>query len=318
MTRARFWFLVAGAMAAGLSWAGLAGAQVVALPPTEAAAAVPMDVAPAGPILLDPNAGPVMPVYADTTWSWQWLPEGLIYRSYLAGGREPRLSVQLVQERTQGWIADATLGGRVGLLRYGNCDLLWPEGWQLDLEGAAFPRLDWEPNRDLMSVDCRIGMPITFRRGRVEAKAAYYHLSSHLGDEFLLTNPGYPRRNYVRDAFVLGVGFRPFDDVRLYAEADWAFNTDDGARPWEFQFGAEYSPGHPSRYLGAPFVAVNSRLREEVDYSGNITVQAGWQLRGESGHLVRLGLHYLNGLSDQGQSFDRYEDQIGFGVWHDY
>jgi len=301
---------------------GQAMAQVEALPPSVSAESLPVPYttfpATGGPVLVDPNAVVEAPDYGPSGWTWQALPEGLIYRSYLAGGREPRLGVQIIREKDKHYLWDVALGGRAGLLRYGTCDPLWPEGWQLDIEGAAFPRLDMDDHRDLVSTDFRFGLPLTFRRGKGEFKLAYYHFSSHLGDEFLLSHPGYPRRNYVRDAMVLGFGLRPGENLRFYAEADWAFSEDDGAQPWEFQFGAEYSPGQPSQWYGAPFAAINSRLRQEVDYSGNLTVQAGWQWRGESGHLFRLGLHYFNGLADQGQFFDEHEEQIGFGVWYDF
>ena len=32
---------------------------------------------------------------------------------------------------------DSTLGGRVGVFRYGNTNTTDPQGWQMDLEGAA-------------------------------------------------------------------------------------------------------------------------------------------------------------------------------------
>ncbi len=44
-------------------------------------------------------------------WSFRLLPDGLIYRSYLAGGKEPRFASQWVYERDQGWLWDLTAGG---------------------------------------------------------------------------------------------------------------------------------------------------------------------------------------------------------------
>ncbi len=121
-------------------------------------------------------------------WTFQLLPEGPMYRSYLSGGKEPRLASQWVYERDWGWLWDLEAGGRVGLVRYGTSDNEWPEGYQLDLEGAAFPRLVLDNQRDLVSADFRCGVPFTWRSGPWEAKFAYYHLSSHLDDEFMLTH----------------------------------------------------------------------------------------------------------------------------------
>ncbi|MFZ5832892.1 MAG: DUF1207 domain-containing protein [Planctomycetota bacterium] len=251
-------------------------------------------------------------------YTWQLLPEGLMYRSYLAGGREPRIGSQWFYLRGYGWLWDVTLGGRVGILRYGTEDAAWPEGFQVDIEGAGMPRLDAEHQRDLVSSDFRFGVPITARRGPWEAKLAYYHLSSHLGDEWMLSHPTLDRINYVRDCVVLGLAMRPGADWRLYAEAGYAFYINGGAEPWEFQFGIEYSPTRPSGILGAPFVATNAHLREENDFGGNFAAEAGWQWRGDTGRLFRIGAHYFNGFSDQYQFFQEFEDQLGLGAWYDY
>ena len=273
---------------------------------------------PEGPILLrdQPLHVPLDP-FPQQCRSWQLMPDGLMFPAYLASGRESRFASQWVHERDRGWLWDVALGGRVGILRHGNRDPLLAQGWQIDIEGAAFPRLELE-NRDLISVDFRFGIPITARLGPLETKFAYYHLSSHLSDEFMISNPKAVRINLVRDAIVWAVAIRPHQGLRFYAEAGWAFNTDGRSKPWEFQFGAEYSPIHPTTFSGAPFFAVNGRIREEVDFGGSVTVQTGWQWRGETGRLFRLGVHYFNGKTDQYQFFEEHEEQFAFGVWYDY
>lgn len=249
-------------------------------------------------------------------WSWQLLPDGLMYKSYLAGGREPRFAIQWVHDRNEGWLWDMTAGGRVGLVRLGTDNDFWPQGYQLDLEAAAFPRLD--SNREFVSNDYRVGVPLTTRQGPFEAKFGYYHLSSHLGDEFLLSNPGFPRINYVRESLLLGMAVYLNPSLRLYSEVGYAFYIDGGAKPWEFQFGADFSPAEPTGIRGAPFFAINGHLRQENDFSGNLAVQTGWQWRSRGGHLMRLGMQYFNGMSDQYQFYNRFEEQIGAGLWYDF
>jgi hypothetical protein len=252
-------------------------------------------------------------------WRLHVLPDGLIYRSYLAGVKEPRLSSVWFHDKNQGWLHDATLGGRVGLLRYGNSRSDWPEGWQWDVEGAAFPRVDPEEEWDLNAADFRAGTALTYGEGPYQTKFAYYHLSSHIGDEFLIKNPTFQRINYVRDAFVWSHSYYWTSDLRLYFELEYAFNTDGGAEPLAFQFGADFSPAYPTGLRGAPFAAVNAYLREDFDFGGNFVAQAGWQWRGGcTNKLLRIGLHYYTGVSSQWEFFDRYEEQIGAGVWYDY
>src|SRR5262245_37633547 len=127
--------------------------------------------------------------YAIGDWGWQWLPEGLIYHSYMAGVHEPRMALVASHEGDR-WIWDPTLGGRVGLLRYGDWEPLRPQGFELDFYGAAIARLDVEQQQDLDSTDYVFGFPLTYGTGDTQYKFGYAHLSSHLGDELAIREPG--------------------------------------------------------------------------------------------------------------------------------
>jgi hypothetical protein len=253
-------------------------------------------------------------------WHWQVLPEGLIYRSYQAGVHEPRLAIVAFGEADDRALWDGTLGGRVGLLRYGTAGALHPQGWQIDVEAAAMVRLTLDEIRDFETADYRVGVPVTYGIGNWQYKLAVYHLSSHLGDEFALAHPGSldDRINYVRDAIVLGASYFPHPAWRLYSEAAYAVNVDGGAEPWEFQFGTELSRPGPTGPHGTPFWAINGHLREEHEFGGDVSTQLGWLWRGQSGQVVRIGLHYFNGKSSQYQTFDDSEEQIGTGLWYDF
>ncbi|TWT95322.1 hypothetical protein Pla108_34680 [Botrimarina colliarenosi] len=263
--------------------------------------------------------------YANPTggWGWELMPDGLIYRSYQAGPRESRLGLHTIQNSypgTKSEIAwDATLGGRKGVVRFGNCDPTNPVGWQLDLEGATIVRLNLDENRDVDSSDFRFGVPLTYTAGDgVAYKLGYYHLSSHLGDELIARTGVNNRVNYVRDAIIAGVSYQIVPSVRIYGETAYAFFTAGGAEPWEFQFGAEYSQPGPTGFAGTPFIATNAHLREELEFGGDWTLQTGWLWRGNTGSTLRLGLHYMNGKSTQYQFFDRNEEQFGLGLWCDF
>jgi hypothetical protein len=259
---------------------------------------------------------------ADDVWRFVLLPEDLIYRSYLAGAKESRLGTQIVWDNDDlnpnTFLWEATLGGRVGLLRFGSVDGLYPQGFQLDVEGSAQVRLDILEDVDVRSVDFRGGIPLTYGFGRWQAKLAYYHLSSHLGDEFVIKNPGYNRLNFARDAIALGLAYNVTDDLRVYGEVAWAF-YDIVSKPWETQFGFDFAPARPTGFAGAPYVAANVHLREELDFSGNFAAQAGWAWRSDRGRkLLRLGVTYYNGLSSQNSFYHRHEQQIGIGAFYDF
>lgn len=246
------------------------------------------------------------------------LPDQILYPSYLAGKREPRFAGIWQYDPELGWRWDAVLGGRAGILRYGTRDPHHPEGFQLDIEGAAFVRLNLEDEKDVDATDYRFGVPFTYRNGDWDYKFAYYHISSHVGDEFLVKNQDFIPNNYSRDSLVLGAAYRPLEDVRVYSEAGWAFFDSGPARPWEVQFGIEYATQRPTDIWGAPYAAVNARLREEVDFGGNVILQFGWQWVGANIRRFRMGFHFQNGDTDQVIFIPESEQQVGFGLYYDY
>ncbi len=270
----------------------------------------------------DPGWGnsPVVLDCPSNAWDWQVLPEGLIYHSYWAGVHEPRLGGVLQHISSGDSFIDGTVGGRAGILRYGSANAIFPQGWQLDIEAATMLRLTLDEIRDFETADYRIGIPLTYGIDNWQFKFEVYHLSSHLGDEYAIAHPGSldDRINYVRDEVVLGASYYPVPVCRLYSEVGYAFNTDGGSEPWEFQFGTELSRPGPTGTRGTPFLAINGHLREDVDFGGDVSTQLGWLWRGNSGQVLRTGVHYFNGKSSQYQTFDHYEQQFGVGLWFDF
>jgi hypothetical protein len=250
---------------------------------------------------------------------WILLPAGILYKSYIAGEKEPRMGAALLAEKDRGWVLEEVIGGRLGLLRYGTPGAIDPQGFQWDLEAAAMLRQDPEEELDVEAVDCRIGSVLTWRRGGRAVKFGYYHLSSHLGDEFLLRNLTYPRLNYVRDALLLGVRQHLRPDLQVYGEVAWAFKTDGGAEPLELQFGLEYTSVDATGRRSGPFAAVNGHLREEFDFGGSVNIIAGWEWRGRhSNRRLRIGGQYYNGKEIQWSFYDESVSFAGAGIWYDF
>ncbi len=269
-----------------------------------------------------PGHGPELPA-EDNPWHWQWLPNGVLYRAYFASNRESRLAVHLIHEDKQDknfW--DPVLGGRFPLLRYGDESKLYPQGFQVDAEAAALARLTLDEDRDMTSTDYRFGLPLTWRKGHWETKLGYYHISSHMGDEWIVkhyqeTGEVY-RLNYVRDCIMYGIAYRPDANWRFYVGGDYAFWTSSGAEPWQFELGVEYSPILLPGIHGSPFSAVHFKWNEECDWETYFSFEFGWQWKTTYQHTMRTGLYYMSGCADQYQRYNRHETQVGYGLWFDF
>ena len=267
-------------------------------------------------------------LWAPRPWSWHLLPNNLIYTSYLAGPKESRIGSSWYQDTApdpfepsikNGWLWDTTLGGRASILRYGSDPVLHPQGFEVQIEGAAFVRLDPADDRDLRSADYRFGVPLVYGVGRWQTKLAYYHNSAHLGDEAMLKHPTFPRVNYVRDCIVWGNSYYLLDWLRLYGEVGYAFFNAGGSEPWEFQAGTELIQARPTGSRGAPFLAINGMSRQELDWGGNVCVQTGWAWRGQrSEKLFRIGFEYLYGSDPQYEFVFYNQNRAGIGMWYDF
>ncbi|QDV47563.1 hypothetical protein Enr13x_74730 [Stieleria neptunia] len=250
---------------------------------------------------------------------WHLLPDGLLWHSYLAAPQEPRISTVIFGDNNDGIYWDATVGGRVGLLRYGTGQSHGASGWQWDLEGAVITRLDLLHAEDVESMDYRFGTEITWAEGPWAMKFGYFHISSHVGDEYLIRNPTFTRINYVTESWIVGGSYRPREDMRLYGEFVNSFRASGGAKRYQLQTGAEYTPIAKVMRRGAPFAAVNLNFREAVDYDVSTTVQAGWSFQSpKSGRRIRLGAQYGDGPTSQFSFFQHRESHLGLGVWFDY
>ena len=301
---------------------------------------------PQGPVILDmpyaegpwcPDGSCVSPdacrdcfddLWAARPWGWHLLPNNLIYTSYLAGPKEPRFASVWYDDTApdpfdtsikNGWMWDMTAGGRVSILRYGSDPVLHPQGFELQVEGAAFVRLDQQDELDLRSSDYRFGLPLVYGIGRWQTKLAYYHLSAHLGDEAMLKHPDFTRVNYLRDAMVWGNSYYLFDWMRIYGDIGYSFHNSGGSEPWEFQAGVELVQARPTGPRGAPFFAINGMSRQELNWGGNVCVQTGWAWRGDrSERLLRAGFEYLYGSDPQYEFVFYNQNRAGIGIWYDF
>ena len=247
---------------------------------------------------------------------WQILPSGVLYRPYIAGEKESRFGTAWLYERGVGWIWAGTVGGRFPIVRYGSIGASDPEGWQIDFDGAGFTRLDVGAGTVLDAVDFKAGVLMTWRRGHTAVKGGFFHLSSHIGDEFLQRHPIFERRDYVRDTFIGGVRQDLTAAFSVYGEFGYAVRALGGAEPYEIQFGAEYNPIAAGSWRGSPFAGINVHMRQEFGTGGNVNASAGWQWSGtDSGTVIRTGVQYYNGKALQYQFFDKHETLLGVGTW---
>lgn len=249
-------------------------------------------------------------------WASRWFPDTLIYRNYLADPVSPRSGSKLM--------IPVHADGRLKLENsIGSQRTIWrsadpTETCSIDIggEGAVFSQFDLSTDWDLDAADYRFGFPVGFRAGRVSGKVHVWHLTSHMGDEYI-ERTGENRVEYHKNEVAVGVAYDVAPDARIYFDAGYGFLImHDEAKPWRFQAGAEWAgdvfwQGPPKTYL-----ATDVKWRHDTGWRIDIALQAGiWLVQEESSSTagLRVLLEYFRGMSSQTQFLDERVEYWALG-----
>jgi hypothetical protein len=273
---------------------------------------MPCPVSATAEVITEPVKKPAIEVKGEEV-EVKPLPDRPLFRTLMADPREARFSVNWQRHRSEGNsfnAADVSFGETFG---FAEGD--WQGGrYQIGLQGAVFALFNLDSDSfDLINADYVIGIPITWRQDSWSARARLYHQSSHLGDEFLLGNPGVNRINLsyeVIDALIS----REWQRFRVYGGAGVIVHSEPDLDPWLTQLGVEYQLpdfwGDLDLTLGADFKAT-----DEQDWHINQSYRAGFQILSYNNRKVLLLLQYYNGRSPNGQFFSNSLDYTGLGLY---
>lgn len=190
--------------------------------------------------------------------------------------------------------------------------------WEVGLQAAVFAIFDLDgESSDLINADYYVALAGSYRHGDWQALARFFHQSSHLGDEFVLSN----RVNRVNVSYE-GIGLivsRWFADeaVRLYAGGSYLVRRDpEDLEPGAVQYGLElYSPWSLTRGI-RPVAAVDLQNRQQNGWAVDVSARAGLEFEGVQvlGRKLQLMVEYFNGHSPNGQFYRERVNYIGLGA----
>ena len=260
-------------------------------------------------------------------------PDHDVFRPPLADLKQPRFfaTYQEVQVRTPTPQANLGSSVRVGSVGFGEsfglvgqrngCD-----GWQVGILAGVFAQFNLDsPSQDLINADYVIGIPFSWRSGLVSTRVRFYHQSSHLGDEFLLGNPGIKR---------VGVSFEEFEALlsfdmpggwgRVYAGGGYLVHAEPQLDPVKIQWGLELrGPTYHTPLYGAllpdlriiPVLGADFKAFEELNWGVNTNAVTGLEFyRGTGSRRFRVLVNYYYGYNPYGQFFQQKIETVGIGA----
>jgi len=177
---------------------------------------------------------------------------------------------------------------------------------------------------ELMNSDFYAGLPLTYAMDAWTFRLRLYHISSHLGDEYLVNHPAVApkRKNPSKETIDFVASYQLTSSIRLFAGPGWVIHSDKTypVKPWHFMYGLECRlAGFRSEYhglYGQPFLAMFFKNDQEYqwDFETSYSIGYEWSKLQGIGRKVRLYLNYHHGHSLEGQ-FSRERTQyasVGF------
>lgn len=242
------------------------------------------------------------------------LPEEELFAPLLADPRQPRFSMsyQHYTGNAREFSAASVAAGEYFGVASG---FFGPAGSsQIGIQAAVFALFNLDAaSSDLINADYWIGLPISYRRGPWSYLIRLYHQSSHLGDEFILGNPGIDRVNLSYEGLE-GLASYEWEQWRVYGGGGYILHSEPDLSPKYLHSGVEFVKTHALRELN--FVAAaDVRAAEELDWRRSRSYQAGFEYRSAGTRRVRLMLEYFRGNSPNGQFYREPLRYTGLGLY---
>jgi uncharacterized C2H2 Zn-finger protein len=243
-----------------------------------------------------------------------WLPEDPeLFRPFMADPRQLtysagwRFNDQVLAKN----VIDVSFFDSIAFYRW--CDL-WHKGsqLQLELEGAVWAVFDpLHDSSPLMNADYYGGLNLSYILNRWSFRLRGYHISSHIGDEFLLNHPGFDRRNASAEYVDIFASYELTDEIRVYAGVGYIVAQDKEFKCSRFygEWGSELrllSVGFTSQkdqLYGCPILGMHFRYKKDFKHHLDQTYVLGWEFGKLCGlrRRLRVYLEYHDGYSVEGQ-----------------
>ncbi len=241
-----------------------------------------------------------------------WLPEcPVLFRPFLADPRQItysagwRFNDQVLAKN----VIDVSFGDYFAIYRW--CDIYGGQ-LQVEVEGAVWATFDpLDETSPLIDTDYYVGIPITYKHGDWQYRLRGYHVSTHMGDEYLVKHPNFYRRNPSAEFIDLFVSHDLTDEIRYYAGLGVIVHQDESFRTGRVfaEGGAELRfrdwgfTDLSNQLYGEPYYAMHFRWRGDFKHHVDQTYVIGYEIGKLCGlcRKLRFYIMYHDGYSLEGQ-----------------
>lgn len=252
-----------------------------------------------------------------------WLPQNtILFSPLIADPRQVTNSagIRFDDDVVGSKVGSAIFGGDFIFLRLMDISRFHGD-LDIGIQGGVFSVFDLEhPDACMVNSDFFVSGLLGFAVNSWSYRLRLWHLSSHLGDEFLLSNPTFKRYNLSDEGIDCFISWRYNPQIRFYGGLGYIISRDFSfpEKPFYCEWGVELRPfGMREANIHAqPIFAMHFRMWEEHNFSVDQTYILGmeWSKFQGIGRKIRAFFEYHQGFSREGQFIRDRSDYYGFRV----
>ena len=248
----------------------------------------------------------------------KWLPRGLLFSPLHADPRWPHFSA-IYRNFTSGFGLEGGFSGNFGetFSIYRNKAPFGGE-WDFGVQGGVFSIFDvGKQSIDLVNADYLVGFMASYRNGGLSGFIRLHHQSSHLGDEFIVNNPGVERINLSFEELDAKLSYELASWLRIYGGGGYLVHRFPEIGRGTSQWGAELTSSRT--FLGGrlrPVAYADFQANERSNWTIARSLMAGFQFENTriGDRQIQILAEYFAGPSPDGQFFRQKVEWIGLGV----
>ena len=265
---------------------------------------------------------PAPPDVADSAQQGlRWLPSDELFDPLVADVRWPRFFAE------HQWRLGTDEFSRVGSVGFGESFTFvrapkrdWGQ-WEVGFQAMVDAIFDMSSRSfDLANEDYFVALTASVAVRGVTTQLRLYHLSSHLGDEYLMENR-VSRDDISYEVIDLLASSDPTDFLRVYGGGGVLVNARPDLDPLMFQLGFELTSTKSfAGGLLTPFAGTDVQLKQENDWVPEVAVLVGLRLadpaQAPARDLRRLELYarFYHGRSPEGQFYRDTLSSLALGI----
>jgi len=237
-----------------------------------------------------------------------------LFAPLLGDPRELHFALRLAFPKKEGSAAEVAVGHYYGIYRWALPNAAGAV--QLNIGGGIFPRFNFTDNRDLQVIDFYANVPLDVRVGKWSGRFMIYHVSSHLGDDYI-RETGQIADSNSWNSFRSILSYDATARMRFYGGYTYHLQVhpvDQGLRA--YQSGCEFRFNIFGKSYAQAYWANDLQWWDRTQYKTQFNSQLGVKtgLKAKDGRGIYYFVEYTTGPEYYGQFFQQEESLVTLGM----